>query len=46
MEIVYVAMSDMSWSEMMALKAAEDPMLMRERRIVIATVKRTDGTGT
>jgi hypothetical protein len=36
MEIVYVSMRDTKLSEMMALKATSEPMLMSER----ATVKR------
>lgn len=41
MEILYVAMRAMSCREMMALKATEDPMLIRESRQVIVQVART-----
>lgn len=41
MEMLYVAMRAMSCREMIALKATEEPMLMRERRHVMAQVVRT-----
>jgi hypothetical protein len=39
-------MRDISWREMMALKATAEPMLMRERRQVIKQVKRIAFRGT
>jgi hypothetical protein len=46
MEIQYVDMRERSWREMMALKATEEPRLIKERRIVIMQVRITAFWGT
>ena len=41
----YVSMIATIWTEMMALKAVEEPMFMRERRQVITQVRIIEFTG-